>query len=61
MGFDSTRTRLFLGGCILCALPGAFGQTSGSIETMDQSGAAIPGLLSVWSMRKPTRPVRFHE
>jgi len=45
MGFDSMRTRLFLGGCILCALPGAFGQTSGSIagEAMDQSGAAIPG------------------
>ena len=45
MRFSSIKARLFLAGCFLWAIQGAFGQTSGSIagETLDQSGAAIPG------------------
>ena len=45
MRFNSIKARLFVAGCFLWAIQGAFGQTSGSIagEALDQSGAAIPG------------------
>src|SRR5438105_10363116 len=45
MRLNSTKARLFVAGCFLWAIPGAFGQTSGSIagETLDPTGAAIAG------------------